>query len=77
MCESRKVREEGGGKKGVDVKAGREGIGSLVSCTGGRESVADLALTRGDGSLREWKTEKKTSKFDMSGGRSDAIRAQL
>jgi hypothetical protein len=36
------------GKKGVDVKAGRVGICSQISCAGGREGVVGLVLTRGD-----------------------------
>ena len=36
------------GKEGVGVKAGREGIRSLVSCAGGREGVVGLVLTRRD-----------------------------
>jgi hypothetical protein len=34
---SKEVREREKGKKGADVKAGREEICSLVSCAGGRE----------------------------------------
>jgi hypothetical protein len=30
------------------VKAGREGVCSLISCAGGREGVVGLVLTRGD-----------------------------
>jgi hypothetical protein len=35
---SKEVRD-GKGKEGVDVKVGREGIRSLVSCASGREVV--------------------------------------
>jgi hypothetical protein len=40
------VREGEKGKKGVDVKAGREGICSLVSCAGGhcQEGVVGLGV---------------------------------
>jgi hypothetical protein len=64
---SKDVKEGKKGKKGVDVKTGREGICSLVSCTGGREGIVGFGVD-----ARKWEEGKNEMKSDTPGGRSDA-----